>query len=111
MDQKTRNWAMMIHFSVFAGYLVPLAGLIAPIVIWQLKKQEMPELDAHGKMVANFIINMLIYSAIACVLALVLIGFLIFVVLGVIAVAYPLIGGIKASNGEFWKYPLVIEIL
>jgi uncharacterized protein len=78
---------------------------------WQLKKQEMPELDAHGKMVANFIINMLIYSAIACVLALVLIGFLIFVVLGVIAVAYPLIGGIKASNGEFWKYPLVIEIL
>lgn len=111
MDQKTRTWAMILHLSVFAGYVVPMAGLIAPIVIWQLKKEEMPELDAHGKVVTNFIINMLICSAIAFVLAYVLIGFLIFIVLGVIGVAYPIIGGIKANNGELWQYPPAIQFL
>ncbi|MEQ1904162.1 MAG: DUF4870 domain-containing protein, partial [Pirellulaceae bacterium] len=56
MDQNTRTWAMILHLSVFAGYLVPMAGLLAPILIWQLKKNEMPELDAHGKMVLNFMV-------------------------------------------------------
>ena len=54
MNEKT--YCMLIHFSVFAGYAVPIAGLIVPIVLWQLKKNEMPSVDAHGKMVLNFIL-------------------------------------------------------
>src|SRR5947207_2717362 len=51
MDQQTRQWAMVLHLSQFAGYAVPLAGLIAPIVIWQVKKNELPGIDAHGKII------------------------------------------------------------
>jgi hypothetical protein len=41
-EEKTaREWAMILHFSMFAGYLVPIAGFIAPIIIWQIKKDEL----------------------------------------------------------------------
>lgn len=111
MDQNTKTWAMILHFSVFAGYVVPMAGLIVPILIWQLKKQEMPELDSHGRMVANYLISLLIYSVACVVLMVVGIGILLALVLGLVSIIYPIIGGIKANSGELWSYPGVIKIL
>ncbi|MCU0711825.1 MAG: DUF4870 domain-containing protein [Pirellula sp.] len=108
---ESRTWAMLLHLSVFLGYVIPLGGLIAPILIWQLKKEQFPDLDQHGKMVVNFIISMLIYSAIAFILTFVLIGIFVGIALMIIGVAYPIIGAIKANNGEFWKYPLILQLL
>jgi hypothetical protein len=111
ITMESRTWAMLLHLSVFLGYVIPLGGLIAPILIWQLKKEQFPDLDQHGKMVVNFIISMLIYSAIAFILTFVLIGIFVGIALMIIGVAYPIIGAIKANNGEFWKYPLILQLL
>jgi uncharacterized Tic20 family protein len=91
--------------------MFPVAGLLAPILIWQLKKGEMPELDAHGKMVINFMISMLIYSLISFVLLFVFVGVLCYIALFIMGIVFPIIGGIKANSGELWKYPLVISII
>jgi uncharacterized protein len=32
-------------------------------------------------------------------------------VLAVLAIVFPIIGGIKANNGEFWDYPITIRFL
>lgn len=111
MDPETRQWGMILRLSVFAGYIVPLAGLIAPIVIWQIKKNELPGIDAHGKNLINWMISMLIYSAVAFVLCFILIGIPILLVLGVLGVVFPIIAAIKANNGEIWPYPLTIHFL
>lgn len=111
MNQETRNWAMLLHLSVFAGYIVPMAGLIAPILIWQLKKEQMPELDAHGKEVANFMISTFIYGLACFVLTFLLIGIPLFVVLAIASIVLPILGAIKANNGEFYRYPFLIRIL
>jgi len=111
MNMTGRTWAMLLHFSVFAGYVVPVAGLVAPILIWQLKKEEFPEIDAHGKTVLNFMISMLIYFLVAGLLSLLLIGIPILIALMVIGIVFPIIGGIQANNGEFWKYPLMLELV
>lgn len=58
VEQQTRQWAMFLHFSILAGFLFPLAGLVAPIVIWQLKKTELPGIDVHGKVVVNWILSL-----------------------------------------------------
>ncbi len=110
-NKEVRLWAMILHLSLFSGYIVPLAGFIAPIVIWQVKKSEMPEIDAHGKNVVNWILSALIYGAISSLLTLILIGIPMLVALGIAAVAFPIIGGIKANSGEVWKYPLTIQFL
>ncbi|MEL6320541.1 MAG: DUF4870 domain-containing protein [Cyanobacteria bacterium J06626_14] len=110
-DRQTRQWAMFLHLSQLAGYIVPVAGLVVPIVIWQMKKEEMPELDVHGKVVANWIISLLIYGAVCLVLTFVLIGVFLFAVLGIIAIVFPIIGAIKANEGQVWKYPFSLTLL
>ncbi len=111
MDTNGRMWAMLLHLSVFAGYIAPLAGLVVPILIWQLKKSEFPEIDAHGKVVCNFLISFLIYAAVATLLVFLIIGVPLLMALGVAAVVLPIIGGIKANNGELWPYPMTIQFL
>lgn len=111
MDAATRQTAMFLHLSTLAGYIVPLGGLIVPIVIWQMKKDEMPEIDRHGKMVMNFLISFFLWSIVGFLLVFILIGIPVLAVLGILAVIFPIIGGIKANEGRLWKYPMTIEFL
>ena len=109
MNEKT--YCMLIHFSVFAGYAVPIAGLIVPIVLWQLKKNEMPSVDAHGKMVLNFILSSLLYAVVFFALSFVLIGIPLLIALSIACIVLPIIGGIKANDGVLWQYPLIINFI
>jgi len=110
-QSEVNNWAMFIHFSQFCGYLIPLAGLVVPIVLWQVKKDESPIVDAHGLAVVNWILSALVYACISLLLTLVVIGVPMLVVLGILCIVFPIIGGIKAGNGEVWDYPLTIPFL
>ena len=108
-DSQTCTWAMLIHLTQFAGYVAPLAGLVVPIVLWQVKKNELPGVDAHGRNVANWILSELIYAAISELLCFVVIGVPLLIALGILSLVFPIIGGIKASSGEVWRYPLSIQ--
>ena len=100
---------MALHLSTFAAYLVPIAGILAPILIWQMKKDEIPNLDAHGKIVVNWLISAIIYIAISLLLILVFIGIPMLLVMSVLMIVFPIIGGLKAGNGELWPYPMSIR--
>jgi hypothetical protein len=110
-ETQARQWAMFIHLSQFAGFVVPVAGCVAPILLWQLKKDELPGVDVHGKLVVNWMISLIIYVVVSSILCVVLIGIPLVVALGIIAVVFPIVGEIKANNGEVWKYPLTITFL
>ena len=109
LREQTKLWAMLLHLSCLAGYAVPLGGFVVPIVIWQFKKQDLPEIDEHGKNAANWIISHLIWVAISSVLAFFWIGIPMLFVLVILAVIFPLIAAIKANNGERWPYPITIS--
>jgi uncharacterized Tic20 family protein len=111
IEQQTREWAMYLHLSQLLGLLVPLGGLIAPILIWQIKKDELPGLDAHGKVVLNWVLSELIYLLAAGLLTLILIGIPLLLAVVVLGIVFPIIGGVKANNGELWRYPLSIQFL
>lgn len=108
-DEK--QMGMFLHLSQLLGFVIPLAGLAVPIVLWQVKKDEIPALDAHGKMIVNWIISSVIYFFVSLVLCLVLVGFLGLLAVGAMSIVFPIIGGIKANNGELWEYPLTIKFL
>jgi uncharacterized Tic20 family protein len=99
---------MFLHLSALAGYLVWGAGLVAPIVMWQMKKKEMPAIDAHGCHAANWVITFIIAAVICIPLCFVLIGFALLGVLGLLGIIFPIIAAVKASNGELWRYPMSI---
>jgi Uncharacterized protein conserved in bacteria len=115
---EQRQMAMFLHLSQLANVLLFPLGIVAPIIIWQTQKEKMPALDAHGKMVVNFMISMTIYLVIGSILTFILmflvIGFLlipVLAVLGLLGIIFPIIGGVKANNGELWEYPLTIKFL
>lgn len=110
-SMQPNQLAMLLHLSQLAGFVVPFAGLVVPIVIWQVKKAEIPMLDVHGKIVVNWIISELIYFTGAFVLSFVLIGIPILVAICIVGIVFPIIGGIKANNGEVWSYPLSLKLI
>lgn len=106
------TWAMFIHLSQLCGFLLPIAGFIVPIILWQIKKDDSPVIDKHGKIVANWLISAMIYGVVCGILAVTIILSIVAapagLALSVVSVIFPIVGGLKAKDGQFWPYPLSI---
>jgi uncharacterized Tic20 family protein len=110
-EHQTRQWATLLHLSLLAGAVIPYGGLIVPLAIWLVKKNELPGIDAHGKIVVNWMISFVIYSIVCIPLCFVVIGFVLLFALWVMHIVFPIIGAVKANDGVLWKYPLSIQFL
>jgi uncharacterized Tic20 family protein len=108
LEKETRTWAMILHLSLLSGLVVPMAGLIVPIIIYVLKKDTLPGIVPHGHVVFNWMISAVIYAVVSIILMLVLVGFLTMFAVVILSIVFPIIGAIKASEGELWPYPLSI---
>lgn len=108
---QERQWALICHLSALCGYFFPLGNLIAPIIIWSMKKEEMPMVDEHGKEVINFQISITIWMFIAGIFIFLLIGIPFLIALAVLQIVFVIIGALKADRGELYRYPLTIRFI
>ena len=106
---ELNTFCMLMHLSQLAGFVVPFAGLILPIVMWATNKDKFPLVDQHGKNIFNWMISALIYSIVSGILMLIAIGVLGFIAIGICAIIFAIIGGVQANEGKVWKYPLTIQ--
>ena len=107
-----RTWAMLCHFSSFTGFIFPLGGnIIAPLIIWLIKKEELPFVDDQGKEVLNFQISITIYFIISGILCIILIGIPIFIGLVIFGFIITIIAAINANNGTPYRYPINIRFI
>jgi len=119
LNKDARMWAMICHLGGLGGLLpiVPAIGsVIAPLIIWQVKKDEDPFIDEQGKEAVNFQISMLLYAlAGSVVCAITCIGaVLVPVVIAVVAIfdiVFLLIAAVKANDGYHYRYPLTIRFI
>lgn len=109
-EKETRTWAMILHLSLLSGLVLPVAGLLAPIIIYVIKKDSLPGIVPHGYAVFNWMISAIIYSVLSLILMIVVIGFFTMFAVVILSIAFPIIAGIKASEGQVWPYPLSIPI-
>jgi len=108
---EDKKWAVILHLSPIAGYIIPLAGFVVPLVLWLLKRTESEYLDHQGKEVINFLISFTTYFIICVPLMLILIGFALMFVLGLGAVVLTVIAAVKTSEGKDFRYPLIFRIV
>lgn len=112
MSKDEKMWAMLCHLSALALFIIPVFGnIIAPLVIWILKKEEFPHVDDQGKEALNFQISMTIYFTAAAFLILVAIGIVILPLLGIFWLIMIIIASIKANDGEKYRYPFTIRLV
>jgi len=117
-----KTWAMLCHLSSLCVFLgVPFGSILGPLLVWLIKKDEDPLIDAHGRASLNYQISLLIWvvvvTVICLLIALLTLGFgaLIFIPLGLvylIAQIVPvIIATIAADKGQLYEYPLTIRFL
>ena len=109
---NVRSWNALCHASALLGVFVHFPGhLLGPLILWLWKRDESPEIDAHGKEALNFQISMLIYNIVAAFFCLILVGFLFLAVLWVLNAIFVIIASVQASDGKFYRYPMTIRFL
>ena len=112
MEEKdARTWAMFCHIGAFAGYIIPFGHIIAPLIIWLIKKAESSLVDDQGKESLNFQISVTIYAFVALLLTLILIGYILFVALVIFDLVMVIIAAVKVNSGEKYRYPLCIRFI
>ena len=111
-SSSVRTWCILAHATALVGFLVPVAGhIVGPLIVWLAKRQDSPEIDAHGKESMNFQISMLIWNAIAAILIVVLIGIPILILLHILNIIFVIVASIQASEGKLYRYPLAIRLI
>lgn len=106
-----RTWGLLAHLSALSGFIVPFGSVLGPLIVWQVKKNEMAFVDDQGKEALNFQITMTIALLVCCVLMLVLIGFLLALIVGLVDLVYTIIAAIAANNGQAYRYPFNLRLI
>jgi uncharacterized Tic20 family protein len=109
--EQARQWAMWAHLS-------GLLGILGPLIIYLVKKDDDPFVADQGREALNFHLALLIVLGggwvLAFILSLVLIGFLLFPILiaaGIAAFVFEIIAAVQASKGVWYRYPLNIRLI
>jgi len=112
IPKEERTWAMLCHLGTFGFYVFPILGnFIIPLVIWLMKRDDMPYVREQGRESINFQITTLIYGAIAGILCFVLIGFLLLPLVLLFQIVFALIASIKTYDGKPWRYPAILRLV
>ncbi|MEZ5443170.1 MAG: DUF4870 domain-containing protein [Lysobacterales bacterium] len=108
---EERQWGLFAHLSALVGFIIPFGSILGPLIIWQIKKNEMPFVDDQGKEALNFQITVFLAVIVSLILTFILIGFLLLLVVGLGALVFTIIGGIKANEGVAYRYPFTLRLI
>lgn len=107
---EERTLAALTHLSGLAGYLIPLGGVLVPIVIWAVKSNStVVSSVAKQALLLNLLIYLLFGVSAILLLTIILIPavLLFWGFLAIAAVALPIVGAIKAHDGTYFRYPII----
>ncbi len=119
-------WCMLCHLSPLLMLIgVPFLNLVGPLLIWQIKKDEIPAVIEHGKESLNFQITATIvflllgFGVLAgFILTFVFIGFIILPVVGLLTLAAVIgwlvlvvLAAVAANEGKAYRYPWTLRLV
>jgi uncharacterized Tic20 family protein len=105
-------WAMFCHLAGLGAFIIPVVGnIVAPLILWQVKKDEHPFVDEQGKEALNFQISVTIYAVVSMFLFVICIGPFLLAGVGLFDFVLLLIAAVKANSGDHYRYPLTIRFI
>jgi uncharacterized protein len=105
VSSDERSIAILTHvLSIFFP-------LIAPLVIFLIKKDESRYVGEHAKEALNFGISMCIYAIICIPLILLIIGIFLLIAIGIGSLILYIIAAVKAADDVLYRYPFTIRFI
>ena len=114
VEQKDRTWETACHLSALILIAkIPAVNVLAPLIIWIIRKNHSAGTDRHGRAVLNFQLAMTLYFLILFLLSkITVLAVPVGICLRVWAylnILFILRGGYKAAKGDLIKYPFSIR--
>jgi len=106
-NSDERIMAMLSHILA----IVPGIGILGPLVIYLVKKDESGFVAENAKESLNFQITMVLAYIISAILILVIIGAFLFWILGIMNVVLVIVATIKASENRIYRYPFNMRLI
>ena len=112
-----RTLAVLAHLSPIIALVITAGWLswVGPLIVWLIWRERGGLVRTAAATSFNF--NVTIWVAIVvgwiCIFTVILIpvGILLFLVPGILQLVFSILGAVRASRGEAFKYPLQIPIL
>lgn len=111
ISKEERNWAMLAHLSGLLAFATLIGGILGPLVMWLIRKDDMTFAADQAKEALNFQISVFVAGLIAGVLCLVLIGFVLLALLVIVDLILVIIAAVKASEGVTYRYPFNLRLI
>jgi uncharacterized Tic20 family protein len=110
-DEKT--FALVAHFGGAVGMFVlfGVGGFIGPLIALLAKGNQSPTVRAHALAALNFQLLWSVVGLIGWILVCVFIGWIITVAAAIIGVILGIIAGVKANEGQLYKYPMSLNLI
>ena len=134
--ETERHWAAMAHLSalllaLMTSWAAGVAGVVAALVVWLLKKDASPFVAGHAREALNFNLSMLLYACAAVAIGIGLVGATVFTLgigliltlpagvllvlacgaIGALWLVCSVVAMVKAWNGESYRYPLSMRLV
>ena len=113
---SSTGWAALAHFSALAALFIGFV-FVGPLIVYLLKKDD-PYVRRHAAEALNFNLSVTLYALVGGFVMVLLIIFLVGLLLIPVAIAagiawlvLVIIAGVKANNGEDYRYPLTIRFV
>ena len=111
MTDDEQTWGVLVHISALSGLAVPFGNVLAPLLLWLIKKDESEFVDANGKEAINFQLTWTLLLLGASLTILVGVGLLVVPVIAVAWLVLVVLATIRASEKEVYDYPLTIDFV
>lgn len=113
-----RTWALLAHLGGLLVFTqIPFGNVLGPLIVWLIKKDEMPFVDDQGKEALNFQITVtiallagIVIMAVTCLVTFPIVLPLMAVV-EVVSIVFLIVGAIKANEGVRYRYPVCIRFI
>jgi uncharacterized Tic20 family protein len=104
-----RNLGLLAHLSALAGFVFPLGNVLGPLIVWLTQKEKSAFVADQGAEALNFQITTSIVGIVLMILGFTIIGLVVaipgFLIVGIGWLVLTIVGGVKASGGERYRYP------
>jgi uncharacterized Tic20 family protein len=110
-SSEARQWGMFAHLAALSGYIIPFGNIVGPLIVWMMKKEEMPFVDDQGKESLNFQISMMIYIIVSALAICIVVGMITTPALAIADIVLVIIAALKSNQGEYYRYPLTIRFI
>jgi uncharacterized Tic20 family protein len=104
------TWGAAAHWSALVAAIVALAFL-GPLIVMLTKGNESAHVRRQAVEALNFQLSILIYGVVSFVLCLVIVGFILLPIVGIMWLVFTILGSVRAARGEEYRYPLTIRMV